>query len=260
MFKIEIDPITNELYKDNYSDIIVILTGNKYKKHIFNNLVGIKKHNIIWKDKFYKFSKYNYNDENYIVLNLENELEFIVFYNPLITIFITDFKNIYEDLKKIYQYLEISNNLILCITNNIDVEPLKNILKLPIIITNNDSNYKNKLKNEIWKASYEKYFNNNFIYSEKIEKSIKNISNYLSNNIKFKNIRYLSISLLLNKKDVKELIKKYLYYDVDDDNTLINLIKKEQDKYENLEMEMNKELDTSIKKAKEIIINLCYNN
>lgn len=196
---LERNPITSEIYKDNESDNIIALIDNT--KTIFNKLVGINKCNIKIKNEKCKYGKYNYKDEDYIIIELTDNIkeEFIAFYNPIITLIISD------NIDEILNIMEITSNVITINPSEIN------------------DNTTNKLKHLIWKNSYEK----NYIkieYDEKTEKSILIISNYLNKVIEYKNIRWLSLYILRTHN--YKLIKEYLNYDLSIDKDFINLINK----------------------------------
>ena len=208
------------LYKDNESDIVIaIINGNS----IF------KKLSKIYKLEFYdkNCSKFNLNDNNYIFVNSCNEIyEFITFHKPLIIIFVFDNKNIRKNLKEIIKLLEINNNLIIINKSNLNLTKLN----VPVIKYGNW----NKLTNEILKNSYEKGYL--LIKYEQLENEIKKIENYLSKFLNFKNLRILSILLLKDYENTKNLILKYLNYDIENDDNLELMIKKICNKYNDLEL------------------------
>lgn len=244
--------ITREfLYKDNYSDNVIALVGNSKveKNRIFKTIVGmnqykIKKLNII-------YGKYNYNDEDYILVNLPskynyiNEIivrDFIAFYNPILIIFVIDSVNIKRDIILIFEIMELTNNIILCINNSIvnaiDIEMLKYTLEIPIIEINNKNSICN-LKREIYKNSYESNIKlNTLSYSKETEISISNIENYLNTLFSFNN-RWLSIKLLTDDT-IKSSINKYLNYDIDCDIYLTKMINNEKENNSNIKKDIIK--------------------
>ena len=249
------------LYKDNQSDIVIDLVGNPNvgKSTIFNALTGMNQHTGNWTGKTVTsaYGKFNYNDGNFILVDLpgtysltpnskEEEVtrDFIAFYNPKVTIIVIDATNIERNLTLVLQTMEINSNVILCINlideakkNNIyiDINELEKELKIPIITTNARDNIGlDKLLDEIYKRSSKNVYEIKKInYPTDIEQSISVIENYLNKRIEFKNNRWLSIKLLTDSS-INNSIKEYLNYDMCNDNILLNLIKSEQDKYEDI--------------------------
>ena len=129
----------------------------------------------------------------------------------MLIIIATDKEN---ELLKLLNILEINTNVILCTDININID-------IPIIKFEDISN---RLKRTIWKNSYEK--NNIFKinYGIDIEKSISLVEKYLKDIIDYKNIRWLSIYILSYKP--YDLINKYLEYDINKDEYLLELIEK----------------------------------
>lgn len=257
-----LNTLTNEfLYKDNECDIVVALVGNPNvgKSTIFNEFTGMNQHTGNWTGKTVTsaYGKYNYNDENFILVDLpgtysltpnskEEEVtrDFIGFYNPLVTVVVIDATSIERNLNLVLQTMEVTDNIILCINlmdeaekKNIiiDIDTLKQELNIPIIaISARNSAGLDKLKHEIYKRSTEKNITpRKIIYEENIEFSIKKIESYLNNIFKNKENRWLSIKLLTDSS-INSSIKTYLKYDVNSDEILSKIIKDEQDKYEDI--------------------------
>lgn len=248
------------LYKDNECDIVVALVGNPNvgKSTIFNSLTGMNQHTGNWTGKTVSsaFGKYNYNDEDFILVDLpgtysltpnskEEEVtrDFIAFYNPLVTVIVIDATSIERNLNLVLQTMEVTNNIILCINLmdeaekkniKIDIDLLKEELNIPIIpVSATNNNGLDNLKREIYKRSYERNITpRKIIYNSDIEESINNIENNL-NSLFNHNNRWLSIKLLTDKSIIPS-INEYLNYDISLDNTLLQLIDKEKNKYEDI--------------------------
>lgn len=254
-----LNTITNDfVYKDNDSDIVIGLIGNPNvgKSTIFNALTGMKQHTGNWTGKTVTstYGKFNYNDENFILVDLpgtysltpnskEEEItrDFIAFFNPMVTVIVIDATNIERNLNLVLQTMEINNNVILCINlideaekNNININlmELENELRIPIITTNARNNIGlDKLVREIYKKSLQKDFTFKKInYSADIEESVSNIEKYLNKIFKSYNNRWLSIKLLTDDS-ILESVNKYLNYDIENDNVLLDIIKREKCKY-----------------------------
>lgn len=256
------------LYKDNECDIVVALVGNPNvgKSTIFNSLTGRKEHTGNWTGKTVEsaFAKYNYNDENFILVDLpgtysltpnskEEEVtrDFIAFYNPLVTVIVIDATNIERNMTLVLQTMEVTDNIILCLNMmdevekkniKIDLDLLASELNIPVIgISAANNNGLDNLKREIYKRSYEKNISpKNITYNNEIEKSINKIENKLNELFKYNN-RWLSIKLLTDKS-ILQSINTYLNYDINEDNNLIELINNEINKYEELNKLITKKL------------------
>lgn len=248
------------LYKDNECDIVVALVGNPNvgKSTIFNSLTGMNQHTGNWTGKTVAsaFGKYNYNDEDFILVDLpgtysltpnskEEEVtrDFIAFYNPLVTVIVIDATSIERNLNLVLQTMEVTDNIILCINLmdeaekkniKIDIDLLKEELNIPIIpVSATNNNGLDNLKREIYKRSYERNITpKKIIYNSDIEESINNIENNLNNLFNYNN-RWLSIKLLTDKSIIPS-INEYLNYDISLDNNLLQLIDKEKIKYEDI--------------------------
>ena len=146
------------------------------------------------------------------------------------------------------QTLEVTKNVILCINLideaerkkiDIDIETLKNELKIPIITTSaKNDNGLDKLKNEIYKYSYDLNLNPKVIkYNDDIENSIKIIQNelnvFLNNNLS----RIISIKLLSDDSIIESLYNN-LNINLLEERNIIKTIKNEQKKYENIKKEI----------------------
>ncbi len=257
------------IYKDNESDILVALIGNPNvgKSTIFNALTGMNQHTGNWTGKTItsSFGKYNYNDENFILVDLpgtyslisnskEEEIarDFVCFYKPMVTVIVLDATNLERNLNLALQTMEVTDNVILCINLmdeaikkriKIDIELLEQELNIPIVVTSARSNNGlDKLMRKIYESSVEKNtIPKKIIYDDNIEQSINNIENYLKNIFYDVNYRWLSIKLLSNNSIVPS-IKEYLNYDVLDDKELLSLINKENNKFEDVNKEVIKKI------------------
>ena len=213
---VERNPITNEIYKDNESDNVIVIIEKNRK--IFNKLVK-KKYNAFWKEKKIKLKigKFSMNEENFIVISLPYNknltYEFIAFYHPLVTIINNNF---YYDLKLMSNFIESSNNLIICKKS----DSIYNDKYISYINIENE-NFINKLKISIYNNSFENLDFKKMIYSKIIEDNISKYKNVLEKKVKFNNLRYLSIKLLTDINFYK-YVSKYLNYNTLKDNLIKN--------------------------------------
>ena len=213
---VERNPITNEIYKDNESDNVIVIIEKNRK--IFNKLVK-KKYNAFWKEKKIKLKigKFSMNEENFIVISLPYNknltYEFIAFYHPLVTIINNNF---YYDLKLMSHFIESSNNLIICKKSDSTYND-----KYISYINIENENFINKLKISIYNNSFENLDFKKMIYSKIIEDNISKYKNILEKKVKFNNLRYLSIKLLTDINFYK-YVSKYLNYNPLEDNLITN--------------------------------------
>ncbi len=262
--------LTNEfLYKDNECDIVIALVGNPNvgKSTIFNELTGMNQHTGNWTGKTVAsaFGKYNYNDENFILVDLpgtysltpnskEEEVtrDFIGFYNPLVTVVVIDATSIERNLNLVFQTMEVADNVILCINLmdeaekkniKIDIDALKKELNIPVIaISARNKSELEKIKREIYNHSSEKNITPRKLkYKSDIEHSITNIEICLNEIFKNKNNRWLSIKLLTDKSII-DSIKSFLNYDITKDILLMKKIEDEKKKYEDINKEITKNI------------------
>lgn len=225
--------MNNFIYKDNESDIVISIIGNSLvKDKIFNNLCGFNKYSR----KSISYGKFNYNDSDYILINLPNSKKESFNYDfnfsdSLITIIVLD--DIKNNMSLLLDTLQFNNNVILCLSSeDIEISVLEKILNIPVILIDN-KNGLYKLIKEIDKHNYECNLSNEIIYDELVELSIRKIKKYLDSRIDYINTRWLAIKLLTTNEIIKS-INKYLNYDIGCDNILIDLINSERNKFEDI--------------------------
>lgn len=247
-----------DVYKDNESDIVVALMGNPNvgKSTIFNALTGLNQHTGNWTGKTVSnaFGKFNYNDENFILVDLpgtyslssnskEEEIarDFICYKKPMVTIVVVDATSIEKSMNLVLQVIELTDNVIMCINLideankkniSIDIDALKEELNIPIVTTSaRNNNGLDKLIKCIYDSSKDNAINSKkMVYNEKIEESIKIIKKKLDETFLDINTRWLSIKLL-SDDTIKESIKLNLNYDIDEDLDLLKIIETEKNKF-----------------------------
>jgi len=257
------------IYKDNESDIIIALAGNPNvgKSTIFNALTGMNQHTGNWTGKTVTsaFGKYNYNDENFILIDLpgtyslipnskEEEVtrDFICFSKPMITVVVIDATNIERNLNLVLQVMEVTNNVILCVNLideakkkkiHIDFEQLEKELKIPVIATSARSNKGlDKLIKKIYECSIENVnMPSKIIYNESIEESIQKIKSHLDDCLIGANTRWLSLKLLSDDTIINS-INENLNYNINEDEKLLSIISEERNKYNDIGKEIIKKL------------------
>lgn len=247
-----------DVYKDNESDIVVALMGNPNvgKSTIFNALTGLNQHTGNWTGKTVSnaFGKFNYNDENFILVDLpgtyslssnskEEEIarDFVCYKKPMVTIVVVDATSIEKSMNLVLQVIELTDNVIMCINLideankkniSIDIDALKEELNIPIVTTSaRNNNGLDKLIKCIYDSSKDNAINSKkMVYNEKIEESIKIIKEKLDEIFLDINTRWLSIKLL-SDDTIKESIKLNLNYDIDEDLDLLKIIENEKNKF-----------------------------
>ena len=245
----------NDIYKDNPSDIIVSfinLCDNKIFNKMINKLNTFNMH--IEKYKI-KFGKYCYNDNDFIVINLENNKknnildkniieDLIYFLEPTLNVIIVDNLSI-KNINMILELLEISNNSLICIldksiNSKIDIDKFSDKLNIPIINPYNASDI-GLIKNKIYiHLTDNKNVTNKILYNDEIESAINTVDNYLKSIIS-NNTRWLSIKLLSDDK-IYESLKENLNYDIYEDKTLLAIIENEKSKFIDIKKEIIKKL------------------
>ena len=110
----------------------VLLMGNPNvgKSTVFNELTGMHQHTGNWTGKTVAkaIGKFNYNDEDFILVDLpgtyslssdskEEEIarDYICFGNPDCTVVVLDATCLERNLNLVYQILEITNKVVVCV-------------------------------------------------------------------------------------------------------------------------------------------------
>jgi len=214
---------------------IFALAGNPNtgKSTVFNALTGLKQHTGNWPGKtvtnargFFKFK-----DKEYILVDLpgiyslfassvEEEVarDFICFGNMDGVIVVTDATCLERNLNLVYQIMELTDNVVLCI-NLIDEAKKKNIvidgrkiekeIGIPVVLCSARSGVGlDELKEKIYRVSNGdiKPKPNNVLYQPYIEDMLKNIMPIVEEKIKVVNPRWLSLRLIDGDKGILDTI------------------------------------------------------
>ena len=121
--------IFKNFYKDNESDIVVALLGNPNvgKSTIFNNMTGMNEHTGNWTGKTveYASSKYTYNEEDFVLVDLpgtysliptskEEEVtrDYIESLNYDCLVCVLDATNLERNINLALQIAEVTDNIV----------------------------------------------------------------------------------------------------------------------------------------------------
>lgn len=216
-----------DIYKiDKKEDqFIVALAGNPNtgKSTVFNSLTGLRQHTGNWPGKTVANARgdYNYLGKEFILVDLpgiyslfvsssEEEVarDFICYGNPDVVIVVADATCLERNLNLVFQIMELTNKVILCI-NLIDEAKKKNIiidragiekqLGIPVVMCAARSNLGMKqLKEEVYNVVMDKseLKPQAVIYQEYIEEKVNQVQPYIENNFENINSRWLALRMI----------------------------------------------------------------
>ena len=275
------------------TDFTIAFAGNPNvgKSTIFNCLTGMHQHTGNWPGKTVSNASgiCNYIDKSFLLIDLpgtyslmsnsvEEEIsrDYICFGNPDATVVILDSTCLERNLNLVFQSMEITKNVIVCVNlldeakkKNIyiDLKLLEELLGVPVVGTNaRDEKTLKNLINCIYQVCIgQKKCNPKIIkYEAIIEDAIISINSEVKkiNNTDFKYInRWISLKILENDSKIMSSIEKYLNVNLHTENITNHLNKIEKQLKEN---DINKEdikdlIVSSIVKKSEEITNLVCN-
>ena len=244
-------------------DFTIAIAGNPNvgKSTVFNSLTGLHQHTGNWPGKTVSNASgiANFNDKDFLLVDIpgtysimsnsqEEEIarDYICFGNPDCTVVVLDSTCLERNLNLVYQILEITNKVVVCVNLldeakkkgiEIDLDKLSFTLGVPVVGT---IARKKKTLNKLMQSVYEVCTENcsdelfKIEYPESIENAItiveKSVKELLCSSL-FTNYRWISLKLLEGNSKIISSIENYLN---------INLVD-------------NENISCSVNKAKEIL-------
>lgn len=244
-------------------DFTIAIAGNPNvgKSTVFNSLTGLHQHTGNWPGKTVSNASAiaTFNNKNFLLVDIpgtysimsnsqEEEIarDYICFGNPDCTVVVLDATCLERNLNLVYQILEITNKVVVCVNLldeakkkgiEIDLDKLSFTLGVPVVGT---IARKKKTLNKLMQSVYEVCTENcsdelfKIEYPESIENAItiveKSAKELLSSSL-FTNYRWISLKLLEGNSKIISSIENYLN---------INLVD-------------NENISCSVNKAKEIL-------
>lgn len=223
--------------KDNQYVIALCGNPNTGKSTVFNTLTGLKQHTGNWPGKTVCSARgdFSYNDKEYALIDLpgtyslfaasQEEIvarDFVCFEKPDAVIVVADATSLERNLNLVFQVMELTDNVILCI-NLIDEAKKKGIfidkdilekeLGIPVVLTAARSNIGiGNLLDTLDIVVDNKYkFNNKVItYSDEIENNLSLIENDLSLTIPYLKSRWLGLRLIDGDPSIYNSMDSYI--------------------------------------------------
>ena len=240
------------------ANILLLLHGNPNvgKSTIFNSLTGMKQHTGNWPGKTVENTSGNclYNGENYLLVDIpgtysimshseEEEIarDYICFEELDATVVITDATCLERNLNLVYQIMEITPRVILCVNLldeakkkgiKIDLEQLEKKLNIPVVGT--IAKKKKTLKNLMKQVEFvsKKRFNNQpntVYYGETVEKCIEMLNEEIEPMLleKQRNLaRWICLKLLDGEEKILSSIENNLKINLTQNNVINKKIQK----------------------------------
>jgi len=226
--------------KSSPEELVIALAGNPNvgKSTVFNSLTGLKQHTGNWPGKTVTNAqgKCKHKDKTFIMIDLpgtyslmansvEEEIarDFVCFGNPDATIVVTDATCLERNLNLVFQTLEITRNVVVCLNLideaqrkkiKINLKELSQALGIPVIPTNARSNQGlNDLMDAVYKMSTGTLEVNplKVTYDEHIENAVQMIQPLVEKVINGRlDSRWVSLKLLDGDKAILDSIEKHL--------------------------------------------------
>ena len=256
----------------------VALAGNPNvgKSTIFNNLTGMHQHTGNWTGKTVSNAtgKAIIKDKEFIFVDIpgtysimsnseEEEIarDYICFGNPDVTVIVLDSTVLERNLNLVFQIMEITDNIIVCVNLldeakkkkiKIDLKKLEKLLGVPVVgTTARDKNTLENLKNTIYKVCNGEIIcsPNEVEYSPEIEENVTLLAesvNSVNRDVPFWQIQENRDLALAEKYISKKLYRWIAIKLIDGEEKILKSIQKNL----NLNLE-NKEILKSLSKVKE---------
>ncbi len=273
--------------EEQKSEYKIALAGNPNvgKSTIFNNLTGMHQHTGNWTGKtvanatgecIYKEQKYTFIDlpGTYSIMSNSEEEEiardYICFGNPDATVVVVDATTLERNLNLVFQIMEITDNVILCVNLldeakkkkiKVDLKKLSAELGIPVVGTiARDKRTLDKLLETIKKTCENKIdiIPKRVIYQENIENTITKLTKELKEKYSLNEnmYRWISLKIIDGEERIIESIEKNLGIEIQSligDIGKVN-IKKEDTENGDIEQEDVEELDIEKENIEEIDI------
>lgn len=245
--------LSNDLQNiKNTNGYTIALAGNPNvgKSTIFNNLTGMHQHTGNWPGKTVSNAtgNCNYKGTDFLFVDIpgtysimsnseEEEIarDYICFGNPDATIIVVDATCLERNLNLVFQIMEITNNVILCVNLldeakkkkiKIDLEKLSILLGIPVVgTTARNKKTLTKLIDVVYKVCKKEIIPNpkKVVYSPFIENEITNLQKEIVSD--YSNLtRWISLKLLDGEEKILSSIEKNLSINLTNNET-INKIK-----------------------------------
>lgn len=253
----------SRLKSESKEEYRIALAGNPNvgKSTIFNNLTGMHQHTGNWTGKtvanatgecIYKEQKYTFIDlpGTYSIMSNSEEEEiardYICFGNPDTTVVVVDATTLERNLNLVFQIMEITDNVILCVNLldeakkkkiKVDLKKLSNELGIPVVGTiARNKRTLDKLLETIKKACENKIeiIPKRVIYQENIENAITKLTKVLKEKYSLNEnmYRWISLKIIDGEEKIIKSIEKNLEIEILENKeiqSIIENIKKDND-------------------------------
>lgn len=253
----------SRLKNESKEEYRIALAGNPNvgKSTIFNNLTGMHQHTGNWTGKtvanatgecIYKEQKYTFIDlpGTYSIMSNSEEEEiardYICFGNPDTTVVVVDATTLERNLNLVFQIMEITDNVILCVNLldeakkkkiKVDLKKLSNELGIPVVGTiARNKRTLDKLLETIKKACENKISiqPKRVIYQKNIEDTIAKLTKVLKEKYSLNEnmYRWISLKIIDGEEKIIKSIEKNLEIEILENKeiqSIIENIKKDND-------------------------------